>query len=112
MRRRSEQGTRDRRQTIFKKVFTIYIIEKMFIKRYIFYDFDKIETRLPFRDLSQHFGIYICWSLHPNVLFIGMGKRSLEMICVIKSKVIQPQPKYKTISFQNLMRKRLLKDIH
>ena len=33
-----------------------------------------------------------------------------EAIYVIKSKVIQPQPKYKTRDFENLIR--LLRDIH
>ena len=83
----------------------------MLIKRWIFYESDDFEIRLPF---------YISFSTFWNI-FGGLctqvfhlsacGKRWLEVICVIESKVIQPQPKYKTKKFQNLVRKRLLRDI-
>ena len=42
---------------------------------------------------------YIWWSLQPSFLFMGMGKRCRKVICVVKLKVIQPQPKYKTKGF-------------
>ena len=38
---------------------------------------------------------YIWWSLHSRFLFMGMGKRQHKVICVVKLKVIQPQPNYK-----------------
>ena len=34
-------------------------------------------------------------SLHSSFLFMRMGKRWRKVMCVMKSKVIQPQPKYK-----------------
>ena len=53
MSREQEIGTKE-----FLERFGPYIL-KMLIKRRIFYDFDKIEIRLLFADLSQHFGIYL-----------------------------------------------------
>ena len=40
---------------------------------------------------------------------LAWSKRWLEVICVVKSKAIQPQPKYKT---RNPVRKRSLRGIH
>ena len=57
-----------------------------------------MKLRLDFR-----FNILECiWlSLYSSFLFMGM-KRCPQVICVMKLKVIQPQPKYKTINFPNL----------
>ena len=82
----------------------------MLIKKWIFYDSDEIEIRLTcYRSFSTFFISYrsFCSST--------WGKGWLEVICVVKSKVIQTiqtQHKYKTTHFQNIMRKRLLRDIH
>ena len=41
-------------------------------------------------DLSQHFGIYVV-VLHSMFLLMAIGnKKSLKVICVVKSKDIQP----------------------
>ena len=45
-RRRSDWGTRNSHQRIFRKVWTIY--KKSWPKRRIFYDSNEIEIRLPF----------------------------------------------------------------
>ena len=65
----------------------------------------KLRLDFPFTDLSQHFGIYIWWSLHPSFSFIGMGHN----FCVVKSKVtnIQPQPKYKTRNFSKFNKEKI-----
>ena len=60
----------------------------------IFYDTDETEIRLIFTDLSQHFEKYLV--VFALKFFIhGHGKRWRKVICVVKSKVIQPQPKFK-----------------
>ena len=43
-----------------------------------------------------------------------VGSNSKSFDCVVKSKVIEPQRKYKTINFLkfNSLRKRLLRDLH
>ena len=65
-----------------------------------------------FIDLSQHFGIYlVVFALHFFIHGYG-GKLWLKVISVVKSRVVQPQQKYKTRNFQNLIRKRLLREIH
>ena len=70
----------------------------MFIKRRIFY-----EVRLSFyRSLSTF------WSKFGGPCTKGF----YSLACVVKLNVIQPQPKYKTRNFQNLIKKRLLRDIH
>ena len=58
-----------------------------------------------FKDLSQHFGIYL-------VVFALKLFHRHEVRGDLTSKVIQPQPKYKNRNFQNLIRKRLLRDIN
>ena len=64
-----------------------------------------------FTDLSQHFRIYlVVFAL--KFFIMGMGyKRWRKVICVVKLRVIQPQPKYETRNFPNLT-KRLLRDIN
>ena len=83
----------------------------MLIKRWIFYESDDFEIRLPFYiSFSTFWNIF--GGLCTQVFYLSAcGKRWLEVICVIESKFIQPQPKYKTKKFQNLVRKRLLRDI-
>ena len=72
----------------------------------------KLRLDFLFTDISQRFGMYlVVFAL--NFFIHQYWVRSdlkLEVICVIKSKVIQPQPKYKTRNFlkQNSLRKRLL----
>ena len=72
----------------------------------------KLRLDFLFTDISQRFGIYlVVFAL--NFFIHQYWVRSdlkLEVICVIKSKAIQPQPKYKTRNFlkQNSLRKRLL----
>ena len=65
-----------------------------------------------FTDLSQHYGIDLV--VFPLKFFIhGRGGEGWhKAIYVVKLKVIQPQPKYKTRKFQNLIRKILLRGIH
>ena len=68
----------------------------------------KLRLDFLFTDLSQCFRIYLLvivlkFFIHRH------GVRGDEAICFDKSKVIQPQPKYKTTHFQNLIRKRLLR---
>ena len=72
------------------------------------YDFDKIEVRLPFyRSFSKFWNIFggLCSQVRSD---------SNSFDFVVKSKFIQPQPKYKTISFLkfNSLRKRLLRDLY
>ena len=65
-----------------------------------------------FTDLSQHFEIDLVF-FALNFFIHGHGcKRWRKAICVVKLKAIQPQRKYKTRNFWNLIRKRLLRDIH
>ena len=73
----------------------------------------KLRLDFLFTDLSR----YVFWNIFGGLwaqafYASAWNKRWLEVICVIKSKAIQPQPKYKTRNFQNLIRKTLLKDIH
>ena len=63
-----------------------------------------------FTDPSQHFGRdLLVFSL--KFLIHNVGKMWRKVICFVKLKAIQPQPKYKTINFKNVIRKRLLSDI-
>ena len=58
-------------------------------QRWIFYDSDEIEIRLPF---YRSFGIYlVVFALKYS---LALGKRWLEVICVVKSKLIQLYQKY------------------
>ena len=65
----------------------------------------KLKLDFFFTDLSQHSRIYL-------VFFYSWAwvKRWYRVICVVKLKVIHPQPKYKTKNFPNL-RKNLIRDI-
>ena len=63
MRRRSEPGTRNCHQIIFRRVWTIYI-ENVNQKMNFLYDSDEIEIRLPF------YRFLFCWPLHSSFLFI------------------------------------------
>ena len=56
--------------------------------------------------LDFHFGI--CLVVFTIKFFIY----GHEVISVIKRKVIVPDPEYKTRNVQNLIKKRLLRDIH
>ena len=58
-----------------------------------------------FTNISQNFGMYLA------VFASQVGSDSKSFNCVVKSKVIQPQPKYKTKDFLkfNSVRKRLLR---
>ena len=79
----------------------------------IFYDSsDEIEIRLPFyRSFSTFWKIYlVVFALKIFIHWPGLRVNLSHLWLKIKSH-IQPQPKYKTREFQNLMRKRLLRDI-
>ena len=68
-------------------------------------DSDEIEIRLPFyRSFPKFWNIF--------VLCRQVRSDSKSFDCVVKSKVVQPQPKYKTIDFLKFssLRKRLLRD--
>ena len=72
----------------------------MLIERLIFYDSHEIEIRLPFyRSFSTFCNVFgsLCTQVFHS---FAWGKRWLEVICVVKSKVIQPQAKYKTRNVQ------------
>ena len=100
MRRRSELGTRNCHQIIFRKVWTRYI-ENVDQKMNFLYDSDEIDS---------FFGGLCTKGFYSST----WGKKWLEVICVVKSKVIQPQPKYGTRNFFkfNSLMKRLLRNIH
>ena len=112
MRRRSERGTRNCPQSIFRK----FILKKTILKILYWQCWSKDECfmtlRIPFcRSVSMFWNIFD--RLFTQVFYSSTyGERWLEVICALKSKVIEPQPKYKTRSFQNLIRKRLLRGIH
>ena len=70
------------------------------------YDSDEIEIRLPFyRSFPKFWNIFgaLCRQIRSDA-------KSFDF--VVKSKVIQPQPKHKSINFLkfNSLRKRLLRD--
>ena len=88
---------------------SIYLIENM-DQKINFYDSDEIKIR--FTDHSQYFGIYLLIFAFKFVIQEHGGKRRLKAICVVKSKVVQLQRKYKTRKFQNLIKIRFLRDIH
>ena len=101
-------------QIIFEKVQTkAYIYIENVKQRQNFYDSDEIEIRLSFYRSSSRFRNTYWWSLHSGFLLISMGfKRWLEVICTVKSShkyTTQPQSKYKSRNFQNLIRKRSLR---
>ena len=84
----------------------------MLINRGICYDSDEIEIRLPF---FSSFSIFwdILGGLCTQVFYSSeWSKRWVEVIYVVKSKAMQPQPKYKTRNFQNSVRKRTIRGIH
>ena len=108
MERGSEWGTRNHHQRVFGKVWTIYI-ENVDQKMNVLWLYE-IESRLRFeRSFSTFWDIFggLCTQFF---LFIGMGKRWLEVISVVKSKIIPSELKYKTRHFQNLIRKRFLRE--
>ena len=96
-RRRSERGSRNRHQIVFREIWTMY--GKYWWKNELFMTLMKLR-------LDFHFGIYLV------VFAIKFFIYGHEVISVIKPKVIVPNPEYKTRNFQNLIRKRLLRDIH
>ena len=82
------------------------------IKGWIFHGSDEIEIKFPFyKSFSTFWNVFsgLCTQIFYS---LGWDKRWLEVNFVAKSKAIQPQPKYKTRNFQNLIRNRLLRDIH
>ena len=82
MRKRSEWGTSNHHQRIFRKVWTKYI-ENVDQKMNFLYDSGEIDIRLPFHKSFSKF-----WNA-----FGGLCSRvrsdSKSFDCVIKSKVIQ-----------------------
>ena len=71
----------------------------------------KLRLDFLFTEISQHFGTdMVVFEL--EFLIHGHEKevRYSKVICAVILKIIQPQPKYKTRNFQNLIRKRLLRD--
>ena len=107
MRRRSERGTRNCHQRLLRKVWTIYI-ENFDQQMSSLHDSDKIKIRLPFYR-------FLFGGLCTQVFYSSVwGKKWLEVICVVKSKVIQRQPKYEIRNFLkcNSLMKRFLRDIH
>ena len=115
MRRRSEPGTINLRQSsnFLKGLHHTYrkcwSKDKLFMMKFFYCD--EIEIRLHFhRYLSTFWNIF---GVHcTEGLFMGIGKRWFKIIYVVKSKVTQPQTKYKTWNFHNFIRKKLLRDIH
>ena len=75
----------------------------------------KLRLDVLFADPSQHFGRdLLVFSLKFLIHNVGKIKRGImwrKVICFVKLKAIQPQPKYKTTNFKNVIRKRLLSDI-
>ena len=107
MRKRSVRGTRNHYQRIFRNVWAIYI-ENVDQEMNFLHDSNEIEIRFPFyRSFSKFWNIFggLCSQVRSD---------SKSFDCVVKSKVIQPQPKYKTINFLkfNSLRKRLHRDLH
>ena len=110
--RRLEWGTRNDYQIIFRKVLKPYGMH-----------IENVDRKMNFLWLWWNWGLnsllqiflnnleYIWWSWHSSFLIMGMGKtrRWSKVICVVKLKVTQPQPKYKNRNFSNL-KKRLLRD--
>ena len=64
----------------------------------------KLRLDFVFTDLSQHFKIYLINGLCNQVFYswTWVRKRGCKIICVVKLKVVQPQPKFKTRNFPNL----------
>ena len=72
----------------------------------------KLSLDFFFTDFLQHFETHIWWSLHSSFLLIAMGQEVTWNLLWRKIKIhIEQQPKYKTKSFQNLITKRLFRDI-
>ena len=73
--RRSECGTRNRHQIIFRKIWSIYIenVDKNMI---FFVTLIKLRLDFLFTDLSKHFGIYFVVFAFTSFSFIGVGVRS------------------------------------
>ena len=113
MRRNSERRTRNCHQIIFGKVWTIYV-ENVDQKINILYNSDEIEIRLPFYKSCSTFWNLFGGFCTQDFYSSTWGKKWLKVICVVKWKVILPQPKYKTRNFLKLnsLRKRLLRYIH
>ena len=111
-RRLSERGTRNHYQIIFRKVLKPYgmhienVDQKMNFL-WLWWNWDLNSFLQIFLNILE----YIWWSWRSSFLIMGMGKskRWCKVICVVKLKVIQPQPKYKNRNLPNL-KKRLLRD--
>ena len=105
MRKRFERGTRYHHQTIFKKVWTMHVYIKWWSKVEFFIWLMRLRLYFLFTNISQNFGMYLA------VFASQVGSDSKSFNCVVKSKVIQPQLKYKTKDFLkfNSVRKRLLR---
>ena len=107
MRKRSEWGTRNHHRRIFRKLWTMYK-ENADQKMNFLHDSDEIEIRLPFyRSFSKFWNIFggFCSQVRSD---------SKSFDCVVKSKFIQPQPKYKAINFLKFdrLRERLFRELY
>ena len=100
-RRCSERGTWNRHQIIFRKVLT-YTYRKCWSKDEFLMILMKLRLDFLFSFLQIFLNIfeYIWWSLHSRFLFMGMGNRWRNVICILKLKVIQPRPNIKPEIFQ------------
>ena len=74
VKKRSEQGTRNHQQIIFRKVWTIHTQNSD--QRSIFEYYDEIEVKLPFLLIFLNILEYIWWPLQSRFLF--MGKKWLK----------------------------------
>ena len=107
MRRGSLPGTRNCDQIIFRKVWIIY---RENINQKMNFYMTLMKLRLDFLFTYFFFG-GLCTQVFYSLTW---GKKWLKVICVVKSKLIQPQPKYETRNifiFNISLMKRLLRDI-
>ena len=107
MKRCSERGTRNCCQRISRKVWTTYI--ENVDQTWILY-MTRMKLVLDFLFTDSFFGVLCTQVFYSS----AWGKKWLKVICVVKSKVIQPQPKYRNRNFLkfNSLMKRLLRNIH
>ena len=81
-RRCSERGTRNRHESIFRKVLTIrkrWSKDEFFMTLKLILDFLFTYIQI-FLNILE----YIWWSLQSSILFMGMSKRWRKVICVVK----------------------------
>ena len=113
MKKRSEQGTRNHQQIIFRKVWTIHTQNSD--QRWIFEYSDEIEVSLPF-----HWSFSTFWNISGdlcNHVFYSWRKSDLksEVIC-FQNRYVNNISNHTQNSiarnFENLIMKRLLRTIH